>query len=169
MDGRRFIFMMDEFWKWLLDEAFRDFAFKKLKTIRKQNGLGIFATQSPSDVINSPIAKAVIEQSATQIFLPNPKADAEDYLNGFKVTPTEFEIIKKLAEDSRRMLVKQNGHSAVVELDLGWAKDELFVLSGSTDNIELMGLMRARYGDNPDNWLQPFLTEAKARVQRSKL
>ena len=67
------------------------------------------------------------------------------------------------------MLVKQNGHSAVVELDLGWAKDELFVLSGSTDNIELMGLMRARYGDNPDNWLQPFLTEAKARVQRSKL
>ena len=169
IDGRRFIFMMDEFWKWLLDEAFRDFAFNKLKTIRKQNGLGIFATQSPSDVINSPIAKAVIEQSATQIFLPNPKADAEDYLNGFKVTPTEFEIIKKLAEDSRRMLVKQNGHSAVVELDLGWAKDELFVLSGSTDNIELMGLMRAQYGDNPDLWLQPFLTEAKARVQRSKL
>ena len=44
IDGRRFIFIMDEFWKWLLDDAFRDFAFNKLKTIRKQNGFVIFLT-----------------------------------------------------------------------------------------------------------------------------
>lgn len=169
IDGRRFIFIMDEFWKWLLDDAFRDFAFNKLKTIRKQNGFGVFATQSPSDVIKSPIAKAVIEQSATQIFLPNPKADAQDYLEGFKVTPIEFEIIKALREDSRRMLIKQGSHSAICQLDLGWAKRELFVLSGSTDNIELMDQFRAQYGNNPDDWLEPFLDECEKRVQEKKL
>lgn len=157
IDGRRFIFVMDEFWKWLLDEAFSDFAFNKLKTIRKQNGFGVFATQSPSDVIGSPIAKAVIEQSATQIFLPNPRADAKDYIEGFKVTPAEFQIIKGLAEDSRMMLIKQGHSSVICRLDLGQFKDELKVLSGSTDNIFLVEKLRAQYGDDPDLWLPHFL------------
>ncbi len=157
IDGRRFIFVMDEFWKWLLDEAFSDFAFNKLKTIRKQNGFGVFATQSPSDVIESPIAKAVIEQSATQIFLPNPRADEKDYVQGFKVTPAEFEIIRGLAEDSRMFLVKQGHNSVICRLDLGPFKDELKVLSGSTDNILLVEQLRAELGDDPDLWLPQFL------------
>ena len=156
IDGRRFIFIMDEFWKWLLDDAFSDFAFNKLKTIRKQNGFGVFATQSPSDVIESPIAKAVIEQTATQIFLPNPRADAKDYLDGFKVTPAEFEIIKGLPEDSRMMLIKQGHSSVICRLDLGAFKQELRVLSGSTDNIALVEDLRREYGDNPENWLPHF-------------
>lgn len=159
IDGRRFIFVMDEFWKWLLDEAFSDFAFNKLKTIRKQNGLGIFATQSPSDVIESPIAKAVIEQSATQIFLPNPRADRQDYVEGFKVTNAEFDIIRGLAEDSRMMLIKQGHHSVICRLDLGQFRDELKVLSGSTDNILLTEELRAQYGDDPDLWLPAFLSK----------
>lgn len=156
IDGRRFIFIMDEFWKWLLDDAFSDFAFNKLKTIRKQNGFGVFATQSPSDVIESPIAKAVIEQTATQIFLPNPRADAKDYLDGFKVTPAEFEIIKGLPEDSRMMLIKQGHSSVICRLDLGAFKQELKVLSGSTDNISLVEKLLQQFGDDPEVWLPHF-------------
>lgn len=161
IDGRRFIFVMDEFWKWLLDDAFSDFAFNKLKTIRKQNGFGVFATQSPSDVIESPIAKAVIEQSATQIFLPNPRADKKDYVEGFKVTPNEFEIIRGLAEDSRMMLIKQGHSSVICRLDLGQFRDELKVLSGSTDNILWVEELISQYGSNPDNWLPVFLQQKK--------
>ena len=156
IDGRRFIFVMDEFWKWLLDDAFSDFAFNKLKTIRKQNGFGVFATQSPSDVIESPIAKAVIEQSATQIFLPNPRADAKDYLEGFKVTSAEFDIIKGLPEDSRMMLIKQGHSSVICRLDLGDFRQELKVLSGSTDNIAFVEELRQKYGDDPNAWLPHF-------------
>lgn len=156
IDGRRFFFVMDEFWKWLLDDAFSDFAFNKLKTIRKQNGFGVFATQSPSDVINSPIAKAVIEQSATQIFLPNPRADKDDYINGFKVTPAEFQIISSLAEDSRMMLIKQGHSSVVCRLDLSAFKQELKVLSGSTDNINFVEELISHYGTDPQVWLPIF-------------
>ena len=157
IDGRRFIFVMDEFWKWLLDDAFRDFAFNKLKVIRKQNGLGVFATQSPSDVINSPIAKAVIEQSATQIFLPNPRADRTDYVDGFKVTDAEFEIIRRLPEGSRTMLIKQDNQSAICRLDLGWLPPALKILSGSTENIELMHHLIEKNGEQPECWLKEFL------------
>lgn len=157
IDGRRFIFVMDEFWKWLLDDAFRDFAFNKLKVIRKQNGVGVFATQSPSDVINSPIAKAVIEQTATQIFLPNPRADRVEYVDGFKVTEAEFEIIRKLPEGSRTMLIKQDGRSAICRLDLGWIPPALKILSGSTRNIEYMHHLIEKNGEQPECWLKEFL------------
>lgn len=157
IDGRRFFFVMDEFWKWLLDEAFSDFAFNKLKTIRKQNGFGVFATQSPSDVITSPIAKAVIEQSATQIFLPNPRADKDDYVKGFKVTEAEFKIISEMGEDSRLMLVKQGHRSVLCRLDLSDFRQELKVLSGSTDNILLVEELITQYGAQADNWLPKFL------------
>ena len=157
IDGRRFIFVMDEFWKWLLDDAFRDFAFNKLKVIRKQNGIGVFATQSPSDVINSKIAKAVIEQTATQIFLPNPRADRAEYVEGFKVTEAEFEIIRKLPEGSRTMLIKQDGRSAICRLDLGWIPPALKILSGSTRNIEYMHHLIEKNGEQPEYWLKEFL------------
>ncbi|MCK0535746.1 VirB4 family type IV secretion/conjugal transfer ATPase [Anaerobiospirillum sp. NML120511] len=161
LDGRRFFFVMDEFWKWLLDDAFSDFAFNKLKTIRKQNGFGVFATQSPSDVISSPIAKAVIEQSATQIFLPNPRADRDDYINGFKVTPSEFYLISQLGEDSRLMLIKQGHKSVVCRLDLSAFGKELKILSGSTDNILLVEELIKQYGEAPDNWLPHFYENNK--------
>ena len=41
--------------------AVADFAKQKQKTIRKQNGLGIFDTQSPSDVLRHPIGRTMIE------------------------------------------------------------------------------------------------------------
>ena len=165
IDGRRFVFVMDEFWKWLLDDAFSGFAFDKLKTIRKQNGLGIFATQSPSDVLSSDIAKAVIEQSATQIFLPNPKADRADYVDGFKLTEIEYEIVRNLAEDSRRMLIKQGHRSVVCKLDLSDFEDELLVLSGSTDNIARLDSIRQAVGDDPKDWLPHFFEANRRKVE----
>ena len=54
VNGERLIYVISEFWKALDHEIFSDFAKQKQKTIRKQNGLGIFDTQSPSDVLRHP-------------------------------------------------------------------------------------------------------------------
>src|SRR4029077_20320272 len=70
IDGRRLIIDIDEFWKALGDEAFRDLANNKLKTIRKQNGVMVFGTQSPRDALASPIAHTIVEQCPTQINFP---------------------------------------------------------------------------------------------------
>jgi type IV secretion system protein VirB4 len=56
VNGERLIYVISEFWKALDHEIFSDFAKQKQKTIRKQNGLGIFDTQSPSDVLRHPSA-----------------------------------------------------------------------------------------------------------------
>ncbi|MGK6315617.1 VirB4 family type IV secretion/conjugal transfer ATPase [Neorhizobium sp. DT-125] len=163
MDGRRIIIVIDEFWKALADEGFRDLAQNKLKTIRKQNGLMLFATQSPRDAIASPIAHTIIEQCPTQVFLPNSRGNAADYVDGFKLTAREFELIsRELSNESRRFLVKQGHNSVVAELNLSGFDDELTILSGRTASVELVDVIRAQVGDHPEDWLSRFQQQRSA-------
>lgn len=156
IDGRRIPIFMDEFWKLLDDEAFEDLAKNKLVTIRKQDGFLVMFTQSPKQVLKSPIAFAVIEQTATKIFLPNPEADYDDYVNGFKLTAREFEIVKGLGEKSRQFLIKQGQNSVVAELNLRGFDDELAVLSGNTATSLLAEKLVAELGEDPAVWLPEF-------------
>ncbi len=157
IDGRRIIIVIDEFWKALQDEGFRGLAQNKLKTIRKQNGLMLFATQSPRDALNSPIAHTIIEQCPTQIFLPNSRGNHADYVDGFKLTEREYELIaRELSVESRRFVLKQGHNSVVAELDLNGFDDELAILSGRTANVELLDVIRAEVGDDVKDWLPVF-------------
>lgn len=166
IDGRRFIYLMDECQAWVPDDTFGEFADNKQLTIRKQNGLGVFATQMPSKLLNSKVAASLVQQVATEIYLPNPKADYDEYTNGFKVTDAEFQIIKKLDEESRMFLVKQAHSSALVRFDLGGMDDHLAILSGSSDNIELLDEILSEVGDNPKDWLPVFHERRKARFTK---
>jgi type IV secretion system protein VirB4 len=157
---------MEEFWKPLMDEYFTEFALNKQKTIRKQNGLGVFMTQSPSDLLrNGVIGKTMVEQSVTQIFLPNPRADHDEYVNEFKLTEQEYQVLINLSENSRMFLVKQNGRSALVRMNLAGMPDVINVLSGATDNVELMERMLELYGTDPDMWLPHFHQAIQHRKQ----
>lgn len=139
IDGRRLIYVMDEFWKILEGGgALKDFARNKQKTIRKQNGLGIFATQSPEDALASDIAASLVEQTATLVLLPNPNASRKDYVEGLKLTEAEYRVVVALDERSRSFLVKQGHASAVCRLDLEGLDDVLAVISASTGNIGVM-------------------------------
>jgi type IV secretion system protein VirB4 len=163
IDGRRIIIVIDEFWKALMDEGFRDLAQNKLKTIRKQNGLMLFATQSPRDAIASPIAHTIIEQCPTQVFLPNPRGNHTDYVGGFKLTEREFELVaRELSLESRRFIVKQGHNSVVAELNLSGFDDELAILSGRTANVELADAIRAEIGEGDQDWLELFQKRRRA-------
>jgi hypothetical protein len=118
IDGRRLYMFIDEFWRALEDEFLEHELKKRYKTIRKQNWFLICATQSPADALKSSISHTVIEQTATFVYLPNPKAQEKDYTEGFNVTREVYSTIKNLPDKSRRFVVQQ-GHNAVVcELDL---------------------------------------------------
>jgi len=85
-------------------------------------------------------------------------------MDGFKLSETEFEIIRNLGEDSRMFLVKQGHNGAVASLDLRGFDDELVVLSGSLDNIALLDEIMADVGDDPDVWLPLLQQRARERV-----
>ena len=177
IDGRPLIYVMDEFWK-ILDGggALKDFAKNKQKTIRKQNGLGIFATQSPEDALASDISAALIEQTATLILLPNPNASREDYMEGLKLTEAEFDVVVNLDERSRTFLVKQGHGSTVCQLNLRGMDDALAVISASTDNIAVMDRIVHEQAERegvavseltPEQWLDAFYANRKGSGRRA--
>ena len=162
VDGRRLVVDIDEFWKALGDEAFRGLAEDGLKTYRKQNAFMVFGTQSPADVLRSPIAHTILEQCATKIFLPNPHAAERDYVEGFGLSRREFALVREeLSPESRQFLVKQGLNAVVAELRLDGLADDLAILSGRAETVDLLDRIRARLGDDPDDWLDSFHHERR--------
>ena len=72
--GRPTLLMLDEVWAVLCISEFADQFREWLKVLRKKNVAVVFATQSLSDLIESPVASAVAVGTPTRVFLANSKA-----------------------------------------------------------------------------------------------
>jgi type IV secretion system protein VirB4 len=158
LDGRRLACWMDEFWRLLADSAFESFAKDGPKTWRKLNGVMCLATQSASDVLDSPISRTLIEQTPTKVFFPNADANFREYTEGFGLTEQEFRLLKEQLEPGSRMfLVKQAHHSVVCQLDLKGFDAELAVISGRTTAVTRMKEIISTCGSAPAEWLPTFM------------
>ncbi|WP_086736595.1 VirB4 family type IV secretion/conjugal transfer ATPase [Erythrobacter colymbi] len=157
LDGQPTMILIDEGWKALDDEVFAARIRDWLKTLRKRNALVGFATQSARDALDSRISTALVEQTATMVFMPNSRARAEDYCDGFGLTPQEFAVIRALPAHSRCFLVRQPDASVVVRLDLSGAPEVLTILSGRESAVRRLDLLREAVGDAPADWY-PQLT-----------
>jgi len=158
LDGRRLVCWMDEFWRLLSDRAFENFAKDGPKTWRKLNAVMCLATQSPSDVLDSPISRTLVEQTPTKVFFPNADANCAEYCQGFGLTEREFQLIKdQLEPGSRMFLVKQAHHSVVCQLDLKGFDGELAVISGRSREVQRMHQIISSIGADPEAWLPLFL------------
>lgn len=160
-DGRRILDLYDECQHPLKDAHFQDSMQDASRTIRKKNGVLAFATQEPEAIANNPVGSSLIQQSATLIFLPNPKAKRETYIKDFGLTPAEFDLVKQLGEASRKFLVKQGSNVTVAHLDLTDCEDELLVFSGSSDMAEIAENAVREVGDDPAKWLPIYLDRVK--------
>ncbi|ESQ94425.1 VirB4 family type IV secretion/conjugal transfer ATPase [Asticcacaulis benevestitus] len=152
LDGTPALIIIDEGWKALDDEVFAAAIRNWMKTLRKRNAILGFGTQSARDALDSRISSAIIEQAATQIFMPNPRAQEEDYCVGFGLTLHELDLIRALPASSRAFLIKHGNHSVVARLDLGAMPDILTVLSGRESSVRQLDELRAQYGDAPADW-----------------
>jgi type IV secretion system protein VirB4 len=157
LDGEPTMILIDEGWKALDDEVFAARIRDWLKTLRKRNALVGFATQSARDALDSKIATALVEQTATMVFMPNSRARAEDYCEGFGLSQHELDVIRTLPAHSRCFLIRQSDSSVVVRLDLSGMPEVLTVLSGRESTVRKLDALRERYGDAPESWY-PVLT-----------
>lgn len=152
LDGQPTLIVIDEGWKALDDDLFAARLRDWMKTLRKRNAIVGFGTQSARDALDSRIAATIVEQTATQIFMPNPRAQAEDYCEGFGLTAHELDLIRALPSHSHCFLVKHGNHSVVARLDLSSMPDLLTVLSGREASVRKLDGLRAQFGDAPAAW-----------------
>jgi hypothetical protein len=117
VDGRRLVVWADEFARVLADRSFSDFARTGLEGWRKKNAaLGAF-TQSAGQVLSSSIARAIVEQTPTKLFFPNPDADHAEYTEGFNLSEREFHLVKHALQRGRAPRPSRDGLRA--RRDLG--------------------------------------------------
>jgi type IV secretion system protein VirB4 len=94
------------------------------------------------------------------IFMPNARARAEDYCDGFGLTAHELSLIRSLPAHSRAFLVRQPDASVVVRLDLSGAPEVLTILSGRESAVRRLDLLREAVGDEPADWYPPLTGRA---------
>lgn len=164
---RRFILNVDETPAMLANAWLEEKIGDLLMTIRKLDGLTLLSAQSPKSLMNTKIAHLIVQQSPTQIYVPNPRADYDDYTDGFNVTDREFKIIKvdMPEKNLRGFLYKQTSTSAstsvVCKLDLSDFQDELAILSSNADSAALARKIVEETSEDPAIWMPIFHQKRK--------
>jgi type IV secretion system protein VirB4 len=165
LDGTPTIIVLDEAWALIDNKIFAGRIRDWLKTLRKLNGMVVFATQSVEDATNSAISETLIQQTATQIFLPNPKA-TDAYRKAFMVSDREFNLLKTTDPGSRFFLVKQGKDVVVARIDLTGMDDVINVLSARAETVSILDEIRAQVGDAPEAWMNLF--QDRMRLEKEK-
>ncbi len=161
LDGFPTMIVLDEAWALIDNPVFAPKIKDWLKVLRKLNTFVIFATQSVEDAAKSRISDTLIQQTATQIFLPNLKA-TDVYRSAFMLSQREYILIKTTDPASRYFLIKQGISAVVAKVNLSGMTNIVNVLSGRAETVLLLDRIRAEYGENPEKWLPIFYEEVKA-------
>lgn len=160
LDGSRTMIVLDEAWALIDNPVFAPKIKDWLKVLRKLNTFVIFATQSVEDASKSRISDTLIQQTATQIFLPNLKA-TDIYKSAFMLSQREYMLIKTTDPASRYFLIKQGINAVVAKVNLSGMDNIINVLSGRADTVLLLDKIIGKYGDDPKKWLPIFYEEVK--------
>lgn len=160
LDGTPTQIVLDEAWALVDNKIFSGKIKDWLKTLRKLNGMVVFATQSVEDAVNSTISDTLIQQTSTQIFLPNPKA-TEAYKKSFMISDREFNLLKTTDPGSRYFLLKQGKDVVVARIDLSGMEDVVNILSGRAETVVILDEIRKEVGDDPEVWIPLFQERLK--------
>lgn len=156
--------VVEEFWLPISYPTTANQILDSLKTGRRRDEFIVLVTQSPEDAIKSPLLPAILQQTPTKIYLPNPDAEYQTLDGGgysrFGLTVKEFQKLKKLGLQSRMFLIKQGSQSSVAKLDLNGLGDFIAVMAMAADDFPYLDAAKTQAGAHPDAWV-PLFTEMR--------
>lgn len=155
LTGAPSMIVLDEAWALIDNPIFAPKIKDWLKVLRKLNTFVVFATQSVEDASKSAISDTLIQQTATQIFLPNLKA-TDVYKTAFMLSEREFALVKTTDPGSRFFLVKQGNDSVMARINLSGMDDIINILSGRAETVSILDDVLKEYGNNPEVWISKF-------------
>ena len=162
LTGEPTMIVLDEAWALIDNPVFAPKIKDWLKVLRKLNTMVVFATQSVEDAAKSSISDTLVQQTATQIFLPNLKATST-YREVFMLTEREFLLVKTTDPSSRFFLIKQDNDGVIARVDLSGMDEIVRVLSARADTIRLLDKIIDEVGDDPGDWLPIYYARTSKR------
>lgn len=158
LDGTPTMIVLDEAWALIDNPIFAPRIKDWLKVLRKLNAFVVFATQSVEDASKSQLSDTLVQQTATQIYLPNLRATSV-YQDVFMLSQREFALVKNTDPATRFFLIKQDTNAVIAKLDMAGMDDYIHILSGRAETVRILDKVIERVGNEPVKWIPAFLNE----------
>ncbi|WP_434152207.1 conjugal transfer protein TrbE (plasmid) [Methylocaldum gracile subsp. desertum] len=155
LNGAPTLIVLDEAWVMLRHPLFREKIREWLKVMRKANAAVVFATQSLSDVMNSPIADVILESTPTKILLPNPEAANQSVAPLYRaigLNDTQITLLSRAIKQREYYLLSSQGRR-MFNLGLGPVALSFVGASGKEDIARVNALMK----EFPNEWVERWL------------
>ena len=155
LDGSPTLVILDEGWLYLQHELFRERVRQWLRTLRKANAAVVLATQSISDIYNSPIRDVVLESCPTKILLPNTEAlnpASRDFYDHLGLNDREIEMVQNGEPKRDYYWVSPLGRR-MISLGLGEVALSFVGVNGAEQRRAVEMLMETY----PDRWQSEWL------------
>ena len=136
LDGRPTLIILDEAWIMLTNSVFGAKVEEWLRTLRKKNATVVLATQSLSEIANSPHRDVILESCPTKLYLPNPEAKStatRDMYRRFGLSDRQIDIIAEAIPKRHYYYVSPLGRR-LFQFSLGPAA-LAFIGAGSKDDV----------------------------------
>ncbi len=143
LQPRLTLLVIDEAWMLLQLKHFGGQIRTWLKTLRKKNVAVILATQSLADIVDSPLASAILESCPNRIFLPNPAALEPATLRYYRdlgLNDRQIAIIQSATPRRDYFYVSREG-SRLFQLELGPLAKALCASGTATEQALVERLM----------------------------
>ena len=148
LDGRPTLIVLDEAWIMLTNSIFGAKIEEWLRTLRKKNAAVVLATQSLSEIANSPHRDVIVESCPTKLYLPNPEAknnSTREIYRRFGLSDRQIDILSDATPKRHYYYVSPLGRR-LFQFSLGPAA-LAFIGAGSKDDILAARQMIARHGE----------------------
>ncbi len=156
LDGRPTLIVIDEAWVVLASTTFGAKLEEWLRTLRKKNAAVVLATQSLSEIANSPYRDVILESCPTKLYLPNAEArnpQTRELYRRFGLSDRQIDLIAEAAPKRDYYYVSPLGRR-LFQFALGPAA-LAFVGAGSKDDVLAARRMIAEFGERwPVEWLR---------------
>ena len=159
-DGRPTLMILDEAWLFLDHPMFASKIKEWLKTLRKYNVSVIFATQSVSDAIDSPLVSALNESCPSRIFLPNDRATEPNVSSGYEKLGLNSRQVQILSNALPKRQYYFQSYKGNCLFDLGLGPIALAFCAASTPKAKkIVTSLLSQSGNDLQGYVSKYLKE----------
>lgn len=165
--GTPFLMMLDETAALLTNKVFQAWFERMLREHRRDRGVVVSLFQDVGPLVEHGVLELVLGQCATTVIFPNVNAMETPYIEGMRLTRSEFEMVRGnhplVGGLKKYVLVRRREGSVVLDVDLSGPLGPLLKLfrSGQGAADEVRSLER-QFPDG--DWVARLVGEATRRV-----
>jgi type IV secretion system protein VirB4 len=134
LDGNPTIIVITEGWRLLAQTHISADISGWMDHLTSKNAMLLTIAEDIEDAGSTPVSKALVQKTATQIYMPNDDP-CEEYMSIFGLNDIEFAYLELMEREENHFLVRRPGETVVGEMNLTGLAPYLSILQGERHSV----------------------------------